>query len=238
MSTKAMKKAGIRQWVGSHPGLSAWERERIFRDNEQAVRNLKHFGLPMDRDFGSFDTIAEASKTIPDEHKRNSLFIIRCPLRSGDDIKRALFVPWNEVVRFVEELPGGYEKYTLGIREVTIASWSGTIICSQNGEHVLIELWKGKHLEMDEGGWQSSFRGVYDENPPAPRRFVWSDGCTEEMKRMMLGALSFLSPTCRLNRSMHVEFSVTPKGYRFHGLSFLPFWTEAGSRPPFPSWGD
>lgn len=227
MKNVGFKKPGIRQWVSAHPGLTPSEQQRIIEDNEHAVENTKILGLPMDKDFGSFDDMAAMSVAVPDEYKQECLFIIRCPHRTKQVIERKLFVPWSEVVRFVEnDLPDGYKNYKLGLREVSRPIWSGTIVSSKGGDSVLIELWKGKHLEMDDGDVSTSFRGIFTDDPNHPRRFIWSDNCTDEIKMMALGALRYFAPNLRPDKSFFAEFSITDKGYRFHGVSFDPFWTE------------
>jgi len=226
MENKGLRKPGILQWVSAHPGMSPWERERVIDDNELAVGNARGMDLPMDKNFGSFDDLFAMSAAIPEEYKNGSLFIIRCPHRAEKIIQRKLFVPWDEVVKFIGDLPGGYERYKLGIREVSVPVWSGTIISSKSGDSVLIELWKGKHLEMDDGNASTSFRGIFNDEPSWPRRFVWSDGCTDDMKQMMLGALRYFAPSLRPDKSFYSDFSITENGYRFHGVSFDPYWTE------------
>jgi hypothetical protein len=228
MKNVGFKKPGIRQWVSGHPGLNQFERERVIEDNEHAVENTKRLNLPIDRDFGSFDGLESMAAAVPEEYKRDCLFIIRCPHRTKQTIERKLFVPWSEVVRFVEQdLPGGYKQYKLGLREVSQPVWSGTVVSSKGGDSILLELWKGKHLEMDDGDASTSFRGIFNDDPNWPRRFVWSDGCTDEMKDMMLTALRYLAPNLRPDKSLFAEFSIAAEGkYLFHGVSFDPYWTE------------
>jgi hypothetical protein len=48
---------------------------------------------------------------------------------------------------------------------------------------------------------------------------------------MMLNALRYIAPDIRPKESFFAEFSVTDKGYRFHGVSFDPFWTERRDPP-------
>lgn len=227
MKNVGLAKPGIRQWVSVHPGLTPAERQRIIEDNEHAVDNVRRLGLPMDKDFGSFDDLIAMSAAVPEEYKRDCLFIIRCPHRVKDVIERKLFVPWTEVVEFVEHaLPDGYGRYKLGLREVSRPIWSGTVISSNNGGSVVIESWRGKHLEMDGGDISTSFRGIFGDDPGSPRRFVWSDECTGEIRELMLGALRYLAPDLRPCKSFFAEFSLTDKGYRFHGITFDSFWTE------------
>jgi len=226
MKNQGLAKPGIVQWVSNHSGLSTLARQRIIEDNEQAVANVRWLNLPMDRDFGSFNDLESMSRAIPEECKQNSLFIIRCPLRTGKAVERDLFVTWDGVIQFVDNLPGGYEQYRLGLREVSVPLWSGTIISSMGGESVKIELWQGKHLAMDEGGAATSFRGTYDRAPGNPLVFVWSEGCTNAMKDMMLRALKYFALHLNPRESFIAEFSVTARGHRFNSVSFDPYWTE------------
>ena len=221
------KKAGIVQWVNGHQGLDPWDQRRIIEDNERSVKNARDLGLPMDRNFGSFDDLAAMAAAVPEEYKSGGgLFIIRCPPRTMGDVKRKLFATWDQVVTFVNNLPGGYKQYRLGLREVTNPDWSGTIISSKGGDSVTIELWKGKHLEMDSGSDKTSFQGFYNDSPIHPRHFVWSANCTNEVKGMMLNALRYFAPNLRPTRSLFAEFSLVNNGYRFHGVSFDSYWTE------------
>ena len=249
MENKGFKKAGIRQWVSEHPGLNSQEKQRIIDDNEKAVENTKRLKLPMDIAFGSFDSIEQMTTGVPEEFRNNCLFIIRCPHRSKQIIQRKLFVPWVDVVQFVKDLPEGYEQYRLGLREVSQPVWSGTIVSSKGGDSVLVELWKGKHLEMDDGNKDTSYRGVFNDDPTCHRRFIWSENCTDELKEMMLNALRYFARDLRPKESFSAEFSITTKGYRFHGVSFDPYWNSdsmkpktlfelSGRDPLFLSWGD
>jgi hypothetical protein len=80
MQNKGFKKAGIRQWVSEHPGLSPQERQRIIDDNEFAVENTKRLGLPMDTDFGSFDSVEQMTAAVPEEFRRRfpkTLYLVR-----------------------------------------------------------------------------------------------------------------------------------------------------------------
>ncbi|MBP6858203.1 MAG: hypothetical protein KBC33_00005 [Candidatus Pacebacteria bacterium] len=221
-----MKKPGIREWVSGNNLLSEQEKLRIIEDNEHAVATVRKLKLPMDTDFGSFDDLASMEQAVPQAFKQSGLFIIRCPHRTEQIIHRKLFVPWADVVKFVNELPGGYKLYQLGLREVTLPTWSGTIISSSDGASVIIELWEGKHLLMDDGDERTSYRGVYRADPGSPRHYVWSENCTSTIKETALNALRYFAPNLRPNKSFFAEFSVSEQGYRFHGVSFDPYWSE------------
>ncbi len=218
-----MKKAGILEWLVVIPGLSSHEQQRVAHENERMVKNVKDLGLPMDRDFGSFKDLDAARLAIPAQFRDSSLFIIRCLHRTRQDVvHRKLFVKWVDVENFVAELPGGYQDYWLGLREVSEPDWSGTIVCSRDGA-ILIELWEGKHLQIDlTGSVNTSFRGMYG---PMQTSFRWTENCTVRMKEVMIGALRYVLSDFRRAEPIFVEFSLTDKGYRFIGASRDPFWT-------------
>ncbi|MCC2631028.1 MAG: hypothetical protein K0S38_837 [Candidatus Paceibacter sp.] len=221
-----MKKPGVRDWMRVASWLTLDERERVIKDNEQMVANVKARGLPGEKDFGEFDNLELACKVIP-EHVRNvGKFIIRCPHRTDSTIQRKLFVPWSEVEQFVQILPGGYQQYRLGIRQVVEPIWSGTIISSIDSQRIVMELWRGKHLALDDGGnAETSWRGIIDCSLGRPN-ITWSNGCTDEMKQAMLCALQYLFPRRYPTESLYVEFVLTKEGYQFLGLSTDPFWTK------------
>jgi|GEM_PF-6715159 len=225
MAKVGFQKAGVREWLGAIPGISKFTQNRVLRDNERMVRNLRSLGLPMDRDFGSFDTMEEASRAVPAKFKKDCLFIIRCPHRTNKElIERKLFVPWSEVEQFVRDLPGGYEHYELGVREVSKPLWSGNIRCSRTGR-IEIELWKGKHLDRDVGG--TEVVSYYGTHVPPQISFRWSDNCSVEVKDLMIGAFRFISPDLRFREAIFAEFNFTENGLRFIGASRDPFWTDS-----------
>ena len=222
---KGFEKPGIVEWLVVMSTITNADRQRVAAENNLMVRNVEAERLPMDKDFGSFNTLVQAENAIPLEVRKTSLFIIRCPHRTNHDVQRKLFVSWQELVDFVQNLPGGFQQYRLGIREVSLPIWSGTIVCSKDGR-ILIEIWEGKHLEMDSGNAETSFRGLYD---PLGIHFQWSDNCADEVKSVALGALRFLDRNLRPAEPIFAEFNLTMDGeYRFIGVSRDPFWTEQG----------
>jgi len=229
MGNGGLKKAGIVAWISRHPALGDYERRRIIDGNEQAVAEAKKLRLPMDRDFGSFNSPAEMAAAVP-ETLRTGLFIIRCPHRTEGTIQRKLFATWNQVQEFIENLSGGYEQYRLGLREVTEPIWSGTTVSSSGGQIVRLALWPGRHLAMDAEIVPTSYWGVYSTEAGAPLHFIWSENCSEELKTLMLDSLRYFGPDFIPTRNLFAEFSVMQGNfYRFHGVSFDPYWTETRS---------
>ena len=251
-----MNKAPIGRWLeGTAPdfgldrmrvqiGLGPLERERILKDNEKMPnKNLSGLRVSRDKDYGQFSSIAEAIKAIPRERRRTRKFIARCIQRRTWQISRRLFITWEEVVHFVQHLPGGEEEYIIGIREVSTPTYSGTIISSNGGKDVVIEIWGGKHLDMDSNSLFGVMSATFHDDPRFPRRFVYSENCwLPEDRRMMMQVVSRLGYHGRIKRSLFAEFNFTEEnGLIFIGASFDPFWTGDMNVPPKPAhatWGD
>ncbi len=238
-----MKKPPIGHWLEGNPCLDRLEKERIMEDNERMSReNLARLRVSTDRNYGQFSSIAEATATIPRKRQRTQKFIVRCVHRTTRKILRQLFVPWDAVARFVQDLPGGQRNYLIGIREVSTPTYSGTIISSNGGKDVVVEMWSGKHLDMDSGTLFGIMSATFHDDPRFPRRFVYSDNCWLDDRKMMMRVVSQLGYHGRIKRSLFAEFNFTEEnGLIFIGASFDPFWTGDMNVPPKPAhatWGD
>ncbi len=232
MPRQEMKKSGIGSWLSQ---LSTREAERVSWDNSRMVDNVRKLNLPMDIDFGTFDDLDQLMLSVPVEFQKSSefRFIFRCESKTNrNDVRRKLFVSFREGVKFFKQLRSQGFSFWCNIREVKVPDFAGTFIINAQKQKMVIELWPGRHLELDNPGERQDqfevFSGCYNPGSPSFDLHInWSDNSTVGHRTIAVQAVQYLAPQLKLVESVYVEFYWQHTvGTRFIALSEDPFWTK------------
>ena len=231
-----IKAAGIRDWLiaaRDEGVLSAHEVDALIQENETKGRLLERYELPTFAVYGPCESLDKVAELIPEEIRSSQVqrFLVRCaPKRadSGLHIERNMDIPWENVVEFVHDLPGGAEQYTVEIREHWKADYAGAIIGNGEGK-ILMEMIKGDLVSLDKKSSSEMMEGRYDAGQ-SDIRFHYTDDMTENQRGIMIGALKHVLP--ELTREsleklrIYLEFAYhKDNGYRFLDISERNFWT-------------
>lgn len=170
----------------------------------RGVPQLRHYGL-----FNSVDDIRE--KLAPHEKER---FIIRCTSRENRSIKRLIDASLDEACDFAENLPGGFEKWDVEMKEFVNTKASGTIIVEPSGK-TTIETWEGPHYLNTEN--IPKYHAQLDPDQ-FHLSFQWSstEGANNlpEHQEYAMKALRYIFPHLRPkpNDPIYIEYAVKPDG--------------------------
>lgn len=236
---KPMKAAGIRDWLQeAHKAgsVSEYQLNQIMQENEYKQERLKAFGLPTFASYGPKNSLAEVVELVPKDKidSTTERFLVRCApkdLSSDLKIERTKNITWAEVEKFIEQLPGSSEHYTVEVREDWNSDYGGTIIGDGAGS-IVSEIVKGNLLNIEKKGLGEIKKGQLNLGDI---HFHYQGDPTDDEKQIMIGALKYFVPDLdreKLQRlKLYTEYAYSiDHGYRFFEVTTeenqAQFWTK------------
>jgi hypothetical protein len=145
MDPRLKKGQGLDFWASGllqNKLITQREYDEFIVGNNSKEAKMEERSLPQLRHFGEFGSVAEIrEKIVADDSNR---FIIRCRSKEGPDVQRLIDASLDEICEFAEKLPGGFDKWTVEVKEFAESVAAGTIIVAPNGR-TTIETWHGPH---------------------------------------------------------------------------------------------
>lgn len=218
MDPKRKDAQGLDYWAAGllNNGLiGRKEYDNFVYQNSNKEKVMEERKLPQLAHYGTFESVTEMRErlsTLPEEAR----FIARCVSKIGGEVRRLLDTDLDGACQFVSELPGGFEAWTVEVKEFVETIAAGTIIVSPAGR-VDIETWKGAHYLNTTNS--PKYRASFD--PEAfSLSYAWSipeDAGNEETKFIQeyaLRALRHQFPYLRPkpNESVYLEYGVKKSG--------------------------
>lgn len=206
-------------------GLDAWAEELLnsgqisqkgYKDfiekNNSKEAEMEARNLPQLRHYGYFSSLDEIkSKFTPSPNDR---FIIRCVSKKDGEVKRLINTSFEDLYKFAENLPGGFEEWAVEIKEFIDTVAAGTIIVTPTGK-TTIETWRGPHYLNTSDN--QKYYGTFDPDQFS-QHFEWkSSGESEDLTEMQgyaMRAFRYLFPHLkpRPNEPLYAEYGVKSTG--------------------------
>jgi hypothetical protein len=193
--------------------ISQKEFDDFVEQNNSKEEVMERRGVPQLGHYGFFSSVKEIKDKL--ESRENQRFIIRCKSKSDLSIKRLLDASLDDICKFAEDLPGGFESWDVEVKEFAPTIVSGTIIISPSGK-TLIESWLGAHY-LNVTNSPKCYAN-YDPTVPNARGFTW--GSTPDakdvpvMQQYAMKALRYLLPNLKPheNDQVYAEYAVKENG--------------------------
>jgi len=215
MDPRRKDSVGLDYWAASmlrRNIITKSEYDEFISKNNSKEEEMEKLMLTQLKHYGFFNSIEEMQDKL--HHRDGDRFVIRCASKSGQDVKRLVDGSFDDVVKFAKELPGGFDKWKVELKEFIKTIAAGTIIVRPSGE-TAIETWEGPHYMNTEN--PQMYHAFY--NPEKPDiSFQWQSPGVEEGSEMLkwyaIKALKFIFPHVKPkpNMSVYLEYGVKPNG--------------------------
>ncbi len=206
---------GMDFWAASqlkHGLITQEAYDDFVKKNNSKEEQMAQKGLPQVRHYGLFHSISEITEKL--SSLTDGRFIIRCTSKETGDIKRLIDTDLLGAIEFAKELPGGFEKWEVEMKEFAETKAAGTIIVQPSGE-TTIEMWKGPHYLNTTN--VTKYHG--DFNPDQFHQvFHWEDKEGDkdlpEFKSYAMEALRYFFPHLkpRPGEPVYIEYGVKSDG--------------------------
>ncbi len=193
--------------------------EESIKKNNSKEAEMEKRKLPQLKHYGFFGSVDEIRKKI--QPKEGEKFVIRCtPKDTKGERKHLLDATLTEVCAFAEnteELPGGFEKWNVEVKEFVPTISAGTIIVSPSGK-TTIETWHGPHYMGAKN--TPVYRADFDPDQ-FHMHYEWKapEGAQDlpKMQNYAMKAMGYVFPHLRprANEQIYIEYGVREDGQIF-----------------------
>lgn len=207
---------GLEFWAAEllNQGLiSRKDYDDFISGNNSKELQMDKRGLPQSKHFGIFNSVEEIQDRI--KPKKDERFIIRCSDKKTGNIKRLIDGSFDEIINFAKELPGGFDNWSVEVKEFSATKAAGTIIITPSGR-ATIETWHGPHY-LNTQGDAPKYYAQFDPEQ-FDRHYAWTapDGAEDldEMKMYAMKAIKYIFPYLKpkANNPIYIEYAVKPSG--------------------------
>lgn len=184
----------------------------FIKSNNSKEAEMKKRGLPQLEHYGKYNSIDEIKERI--HPKKDDLFIIRCLLKGTSQVKRLVNASLDQAIEFAKNLPGGFDKYEVEMKEFVKTIIAGTIIVSPAGK-ATIETWHGPHY-LNTTNEPKYFAHFDPEQFDRTYKWTAPEGSEDldEMKKYAMKVISYIFPHLKPkpNEPIYLEYGVKPGG--------------------------
>ncbi len=145
MDPRRKDSQGLDYWAANllKSGLiTQGEYDDFLDKNNSKEKQMEEKHLPQLKHYGTFNSIQDIQERI--KIKEGERLIIRCTSKKDGSIKRLLDTDITGACDFAEQLPGGFDEWSIEVKEFVKTKAAGTITVSPDGA-TYIEMWHGAH---------------------------------------------------------------------------------------------